>query len=127
VQLQLHEGLPFVDVQVGYRRKVATIPHVLIDTGSSSSILSVDRVAALGIIPTPDDELRVIRGVGGTEAVFARMLDFLQVGEYQLNKLEIEIGGMDYGFDILGILGMDFLQQARATVDIDALELRIFC
>jgi len=38
------------------------------------------------------------------------------VGEHQLPKFEIEVGGMDYGFDIQGILGMDFLRQTRAVL-----------
>jgi hypothetical protein len=49
------------------------------------------------------------------------LVDFLQVGEKQLTAFEIEVGGMDYGFDIRGILGMDFLRQAGAILDLKAL------
>jgi hypothetical protein len=42
------------------------------------------------------------------------------------DDFEIEVGAMDYGFDftIEGIVGMDFLVRARATIDLDRLELR---
>ncbi len=35
----------------------------------------------------------------------------------------IEIGGMDYGFDIQGILGMDFLTTAGAKIDLEKMEI----
>ncbi len=56
----------------------------------------------------PEDTLHVIRGVGGTELVFSRCMDYLQVGTQRLSDFETEIGGMDYGFGINGILGMIF-------------------
>jgi hypothetical protein len=69
-------------------------------------------------VPLPQDTLRVIRGVGGSEAVFIRRVDYLQVGERSLSDFEIEVGGMDYGFEINGILGMDFLLQAGAIINL---------
>ena len=67
-----------------------------------------------GIVPLPEDILHTLRGVGGTEVVFTRRPDSLQVGrEHRLTNFEIEVGGMDYGFEMHGILGMDFLIQGR--------------
>jgi hypothetical protein len=42
----------------------------------------------------------------------------------ELRGVEIHIGAMDYGFPIQGILGLDFLLQVRAVIDLDALEVR---
>jgi hypothetical protein len=33
----------------------------------------------------------------------------------------MEIGGMDYGFQLGGIIVMDFLRAARAVIDLDRL------
>ena len=93
------------------------IPHVLVDTGSAATLLASDIVAALGIVPLPEDILHTLRGVGGTEVVFTRRPDSLQVGEHRLTNFEIEVGGMDYGFEMHGILGMDFLIQAGAIIN----------
>jgi len=49
------------------------------------------------------DVLYTIRGVGGTEAVFSRRIDRLQLGDREVVDFEVEIGGMDYGFEINGI------------------------
>ena len=94
------------------------IPHVLVDTGSAATLLAADIVAALGIVPLPEDILHTLRGVGGTEVVFTRRLDSLQVSEHRLTNFEIEVGGMDYGFEMHGILGMDFLIQAGAIINL---------
>jgi predicted aspartyl protease len=99
------------------------VPEVLIDTGSARTILAADVVAEIGITPAPDDVLFAIRGVGGSEVVFSRVVDAVQVGERQLRSFEIEVGGMDYGFGIVGILGMDFLRQAGAVMDLAELTL----
>ena len=94
------------------------IPHVLVDTGSAAPLLAADIIAAIGIVPLPEDVLHTLRGVGGTEVVFTRRLDSLQVDEHGLANFEIEVGGMDYGFEMHGILGMDFLIQADAIINL---------
>lgn len=118
MQLWLQDKLPFTTVSIAYGGSAIDIPNVLIDTGSASSIMAADIVATIQIIPLPQDVLRVIRGVGGSEAVFIRRVDYLQVGERSLADFEIEVGGMDYGFEINGILGMDYLLQAGAIVNL---------
>ncbi|HEX3481733.1 MAG TPA: hypothetical protein VHT91_42265 [Kofleriaceae bacterium] len=71
----------------------------------------------------PSDRLRVLRGVGGPELVFARLVDRLAVGDVGLDGFEVEVGEMDYGFAIGGILGMDFLRAAGAIIDLRQLRL----
>jgi hypothetical protein len=124
MRLELKDDLPFVTVQIVYLGKSLTIPGVLVDTGSATSIFSADQVVAIDLQPAPNDALYAIRGVGGNEVVFARVVDFIRVGEWQLADFEIEVGGMDYGFEINGILGMNFLTAAEAVIDLAKLELR---
>ena len=47
----------------------------------------------------------------------------MRIGQCQVTEIEIEVGGMDYGFEIQGILGMDFLLQARAIINLCNLDL----
>jgi hypothetical protein len=116
MQFQLVDSLPFVTLQVAYLGQSISISNVLLDTGSASTILSADSLEPLSIYPAEDDVLHTIRGVGGTEVVYLRQVDFLQLGEKRLPNFAIEVGGMDYGFTINGILGMDFLLQAGAVI-----------
>ena len=123
VRLQLRDNLPFLPITVIHKNKKIRIPKVLIDTGSGGTILAADALSKIGIVPEPDDTLHTIFGVGGSEVVFARKIDALKVGTFGIKQFEVEIGGMDYGFDIQGILGMDFLITAGAKINLESLEI----
>ncbi len=69
----------------------------------------------------PTDTLRRLRGVGGHGHVFTRRVDRFAIGDHGLDDFELEIGEMNYGFQIGGILGMDFLRAAGAVIDLDQL------
>ena len=123
MQLTLQDDLLFTSVKVAYRGAEIEIPDVLVDTGSASTMFATDIVAQIGIIPEPQDILRMIRGVGETEVVFTRQVDRLQVGQESIEQFGIEVGGMDYGFRINGILGTDFLVKAGAIINLRTLRL----
>lgn len=105
-------------VTLTYQEKAVNIPLVLVDTGSASTILAADRLASVEITPSAEDILHTIRGVGGIEVVYLREVDYLKVGECSVPDFEIEVGGMDYGFEINGILGMDFLMASGAIINL---------
>jgi hypothetical protein len=118
MELLLKGNLPFITVTIEYEGASLNIQNVLVDTGSSSTIFAADVVATIGIFPKLTDILQTIQGVGGMEVVFMRRIDVLQVEAHSLRNFDIEIGGMDYGFEINGILGMDFLVQTGAIVNL---------
>ena len=124
MQFVLKDNLPFTSVVIGYKGSEVEITNVLIDTGSASSIFSADIVEKIQIVPSPQDILQVIRGIGGTEVVFKRRVDFLKLDEFRLSDFEIEVGGMDYGFEIHGILGMDFLIASGASINLKAMQIQ---
>lgn len=109
MRLILKDNLPFTTVTLEYQRATVEVQNVLVDTGSASSIFAADKVEPIGVAPMPEDVLHIIRGVCGTEVVFKRKIDALKIGIFYLPDFEIEVGGMDYGFEIDAILGMDFL------------------
>ncbi|MEO6951367.1 MAG: retropepsin-like aspartic protease [Polyangia bacterium] len=121
MKLVLRANLPFVTVRITHEGASIDIDNVLIDTGSASTVLSADRLAALGITPRPTDPLRTLRGIGGRELVFTRLLERIDIGEMGVEDFEVEVGGMDYGFAIHGIVGMDFLMATHAVLDLSAL------
>ncbi len=123
MRLTLKDDLPFVQVTVIYRDAELEISDVLVDTGSATTILAADQVARIGIIPEPSDILYTIRGVGGVETVFTRRIGRLRICQREVTDFEVEVGGMEYGFEIQGILGMDFLLQAGATINLRDLSL----
>jgi hypothetical protein len=123
MQLTLRDDLILTRVTVAYRGQEVEVPDMVVDTGSATTMISTDVVAQIGIIPELDDVLHVIRSIGGTEVVFSRRVDRLQVGSRAIERFEIEIGGIDAAFDINGILELDFLLQTGAIINLGTLQL----
>ncbi len=123
MKLTLREGLLFVPLTVAYQGHSLCISDIVVDTGSASTLLSADYLASIGVVPEPYDVLYTVRGVGGTEVVFSRSLDQVQVGRCTLRDFAVEVGSVEYGFNINGILGTDFLLQAQAVIDLQTLQL----
>ena len=121
MQLTFRHELAFVTATLTYSGVSIEIANVLVDTGDASTTINADLAADAGVFVSPTDTLRRLRGVGGHEHVFSRRVDRFAIGDHGLNDFELEIGEMDYGFQLGGILGMDFLRTARAVLDLDQL------
>jgi len=123
LKIKLKDNLPFTTVSICLKKSKIQIKDILIDTGSATTVISVDILSSINIRPEPDDKIRIIRGIGGTETVFSRVVDYIQVGNFKRDQFEIEVAGLDYGFGINGILGMDFLVPYGAVLNLKYLEL----
>jgi hypothetical protein len=123
MKIRLRDGLPFITATLTHHGQQLVLNNVLLDTGSAGVIFPTDAVLAIGLTYEPDDMVHRIRGVGGAEFVFTKQVHTLMVDGLQVNDFQIEIGAMDYGFDIDGIIGMDFLVEVGAIVDLSRLEM----
>ena len=124
MRIELREGLPFVSIVVGYGGHELEINDVLVDTGSAGTVLSADLLAELGLVYEPNDPVHRIQGVGGSEFVFLKRAESVAAGSLAVSDLWVEVGALDYGFRLDGILGTDFLVSVGAVVDLGRLELR---
>ena len=100
------------------------LEHVLLDTGSAITLFAIDHMLSIGLQPGPNDAVHRIRGVGGTEFVFSKQLDGLAIGNLHVDRFVIEIGALDYGLPLDGILGVDFLLRTRAKINFNQLTIR---
>lgn len=98
MKIRLEGGLPFVTATLRYEGRELSLEQVLLDTGSGGSVFAADDVSRLGLLAGPQDPIQRIRGVGGTEFVFAKQLDALLLGHLQVDAFKIQVGAMDYGF-----------------------------
>ena len=73
------------------------------------------------------NELREMTSAGTADYTLGTITywsdDDLQ-GDLDVNRFEVEIGAMDYGYNIDGIIGVDFLMQVGAMIDLANLEIR---
>ena len=123
MNIQVREGLPYVTVTLLHGGQQLDLANVLLDTGSAGTLFAADQVVAVGLQYEADDPGQRIRGIGGAEFVFVKRIDRLSVGELQVSDFAIEVGAMDYGFAIDGIIGTDFLLQVGAVIDLSRLEI----
>jgi predicted aspartyl protease len=123
MKIRLAGGLPYVSASLSHGGRLLTLDHVVLDTGSGASVFSADELLSLGILPEPEDPLHRILGVGGSEFVYSKRLDRVALGDLEMSGFEVQVGAMDYGFPIQGILGMDFLLAVKAVIDLDRLEI----
>jgi len=124
MKIRLEHGLAYVEVVLAFRGRSLRLVDTILDTGSSSTIFSADRLLEIGVVPESSDTLHRLRGVGGTEYAFTKRLDLLAVGDMEVSEFEIEVGAMDYGFPADGIIGLDYLLLTGALIDLRRHELR---
>lgn len=117
----IEDGLLLTDMELVYQGKYLLLKRVLVDTGSGGTILSSDLVEKIGLVGEAGDTIYRISGVGGSEFVFLKVIDSLKIGELCVKDFIIEIGAMNYGFDLDGIVGIDFLKEVGAQIDLDRL------
>ena len=117
MKIKIQYGLPFVELEVTFRRKKLILKNVLLDTGSAGTIFNANVVEKIGVAPEANDIVDTIRGVGGVEYVYVKSFDQIEFGEISQENFQVEIGNMDYGMEIDGILGFDFISSARLVID----------
>jgi hypothetical protein len=118
MNLEIRYGLPFIVASIEYRGQIQELPNVLLDTGSTTTLFQVDRLLSIDLRMEPEDTIHRIRGVGGTEFVFAKQVDTISIGHLKVHGFEIEVSAMDYGFELDGIIGLDFLRVVKARLDL---------
>lgn len=117
--IKLRDGLPFVEVELIHNERNIVLKNALVDTGSASTVIATDIAIGLDLGPGPEDELIRIRGVGGSEYVYEKNIQEIKLGLTTISNLSIDVGAMNYGFEIDAILGTNFLISAKLTIDMD--------
>lgn len=123
-KLTIDNGLLLTDMEVTFKGKNLQLNRVLIDTGSASTIISSDLAETIGIQADGNDPVYRICGVGGSEIVYSKVVDSIKIGHMKADKIQIEIGAMDYDFHIEGIIGLNLLKQLKAMINIENLSLQ---
>jgi len=114
--LNLNHQLPFVQLRIWYKGQSLLLDRVLVDTGSASTIFKLDIVEKIGIAPEQDDIVGSISGVGGSEYIFLKQIDSIDLNGLHITNFIVNIGVMDYSLEINGIIGMDFLLKVKGIM-----------
>lgn len=123
MKFQLKYGIPFTEITFINNDKKVVAKNVVIDTGSASTIISTETALQLDLESQLTDTLQRVRGVGGYEFVYEKDIHCIEIDNIKVENLKIQVGAMNYGFEINAILGMDFLKTGKLIVDCDKLEI----
>ncbi len=111
------DGLAFVSVVLHANNRQIHIDNVLLDTGSGGSVFRTHDLEDIGVMLERSDQLRFLTGIGGQEPVIEKRIDRIEVGNLSLSPYTIELGAVQYGYNIRGVLGMAFLLHVGATIN----------
>ncbi len=116
--IRIAHHLPFVSVDLRHKEQVLQLENVLVDTGSAATIFKTEDLANIGIELEPDDPIHYMVGVGGREIVIEKQIDSVAIGHLIAAPFTVQMGALDYGFSIDGIIGLDFLLHVRAIINL---------
>ncbi|MDT8283711.1 MAG: retropepsin-like aspartic protease, partial [Gammaproteobacteria bacterium] len=99
--------------------------RLLIDTGASMTMLTPDVFEQAGIQYKNTGRTGVFNTANGLVRAPIYILDFLSVGDWQVNQLEVGVLALQEGSNIDGLLGMNFLRHFQFFIDQNKALLRL--
>jgi len=117
------DGLLFVSMTLTFRGHSRQINDLVLDTGASHSVISLEAVDELGIYGDVDDEIVVMHGIVGVERSIRKKIDSVEFGEFKLHEVKLDFADFDSHIGINGLLGADILTAGRFVIDLDAMEI----
>lgn len=119
IHLNLRDGLIYIDATLTHGNNCVTIKNALVDTGSSSTVISRDIAHSLGLKPEPTDIINSVQGIGGSESVIEKKIDAIEIDKVAAGNFNIQVGAMNYGIEIDAIIGLDLLTTCRVVMNLD--------
>ncbi|GGA40542.1 retropepsin-like aspartic protease family protein [Paenibacillus physcomitrellae] len=107
---------------VTFRGRALRIDDVIIDTGSSHTIISPDILEEIGVTYETGDSIYEAYGIGGSVPFYTKIMDRVEIGTRSIENIEIDVGILPK--DHKGLLGLDILKQHSFIIDLKTLELR---
>ncbi|WP_003543709.1 retropepsin-like aspartic protease [Desulfotomaculum nigrificans] len=118
MKIRHQDGLLFISLSITYKGKTRTIENVVIDTGATHSIISIDAVSDWGISMERGDKIVTSIGIGGKQYAFVKRVDGVEFNGFKLGSCEVDFGLIDLQGSINGLLGLDLLLKAGAVIDL---------
>jgi len=104
-----------------FEGKSLQIDDMIIDTGSSHTVITPDVLEEIGVTYENGDDIYEAYGIGGSVPFYTKVMDEIQIDKFNIKNIEIDVGVLPK--DHNGLLGLDILMTYNFIVDMDKLEL----
>ncbi|MDZ5473346.1 retropepsin-like aspartic protease [Bacillus sp. 31A1R] len=108
-------------LKVTFRGRTLQIDDMIIDTGSSHTVISPDILEDIGVTYENGDDIYEAYGIGGSVPFYTKVMEEIQIDKINLKNIEIDVGVLPKNHN--GLLGLDILMNYNFIVDLDKLEL----
>lgn len=125
MEIQFKHGLLYTSLEIIYKNKREIIDNIVIDTGAAHTIICPDAVSELGISASIEDEFITMYGIGGDQYAYRKLIDGILLGTCVIDEVKVDFGMIDEEGNINGLLGLDLLMRAHATIDLENLKITI--
>jgi predicted aspartyl protease len=122
-KITIEDESAFVPVTIYANGQSLRLEYVLIDTGSGATVFKTQDLESIGVKISMEDAIVYMVGIGGSEAVVEKQIEALEVGDLRVSPFKIQLGKLNYGFKMDGILGLDFLLKTSAQLNFNTLEI----
>jgi predicted aspartyl protease len=121
MKISYDEQLITTSLTVTFRGRSIKVSNIIIDTGSSHTVLSPDVLDSIGIAYENGDTVFEAYGIGDSVHFYSKKMDNIEVGNLKLKDFEIDVSVLPK--DHSGLLGLDILLSNKFIVDLNKLEL----
>lgn len=106
---------------ITFRGKSLQINDMVIDTGSSHTVITPDLLEKIEIYYENGDPIYEAYGIGGSIPFYTKTVNKIQLGTLELSDIEIDVGTLPKSHS--GLLGLDILKTYDFIIDMGKLDL----
>lgn len=106
---------------ITFRGKTLIINDVIVDTGSSHTVISPDVLEEIGVKYENGDSIYEAYGIGGTVPFYTKIMDKIELDTFTLLNFKLDVGMLPNNHN--GLLGLDILKTYKFTINLEKLEL----
>ncbi|WP_332695206.1 retropepsin-like aspartic protease [Halalkalibacter lacteus] len=108
-------------LSVTFRGKSIKVQDVIVDTGSSHTVISPDVLEEIGVIYENGDGIYEAYGIGGTVPFYTKVMDEIKIATFTLKDFVLDVGMLPNNHN--GLLGLDILKTHNFIIDLEKLEI----
>lgn len=106
---------------VNFRGKTLKVDDVIIDTGSSHTVISPDVLEQIGVTYENGDTIYEAYGIGGSVPFYTKIFDEIILDTFIIKDFELDVGILPKEHN--GLLGLDILKNYNFTINLENLVL----